>query len=141
LPLEPPCGAEESGLEPPAGVRIRAARCGARGIDVPVRNRASTFAPPRKPRASPLWQCVSRHLPELRAAGRVRRAVAGWLRNDLRDFTLEHLQGRSSVTRQYYDAAALDRVLDEHLRGKKSHEILLWTLLNVEIWQRMYAPG
>jgi hypothetical protein len=30
---------------------------------------------PRKPRASPLWQCVSRHLPELRAAGRLRRVV------------------------------------------------------------------
>ena len=30
---------------------------------------------PRRPRASPLWQCVHRHLPELRAAGRVRRAV------------------------------------------------------------------
>ena len=30
---------------------------------------------PHRPRASPLWQCVSRHLPELRAAGRVRRAV------------------------------------------------------------------
>ena len=30
---------------------------------------------PRRPRASPLWQCVNRHLPELRAAGRVRRAV------------------------------------------------------------------
>ena len=30
---------------------------------------------PRKPRASPLWQCVSRHLPELRAAGRLRRAI------------------------------------------------------------------
>jgi hypothetical protein len=30
---------------------------------------------PRKPRASPLWQRVNRHLPELRASGRVRRAV------------------------------------------------------------------
>jgi Putative transposase/Transposase zinc-binding domain len=30
---------------------------------------------PRTPRASPLWQCVNRHLPELRASGRVRRAV------------------------------------------------------------------
>ncbi|MDH4172615.1 MAG: transposase zinc-binding domain-containing protein [Betaproteobacteria bacterium] len=30
---------------------------------------------PRRPRASPLWQCVRRHLPELRASGRVRRAV------------------------------------------------------------------
>ena len=30
---------------------------------------------PRRPRASPLWQCVSRHLSELRASGRVRRVV------------------------------------------------------------------
>lgn len=31
----------------------------------------------RRPRASPLWQCVNRHLAELRASGRVRRAVEG----------------------------------------------------------------
>ena len=67
--------------------------------------------------------------------------VAGWLRNDLRGYLLEHLQGRSSVTRQYYDAAALDRVLDEHLKGKNNHETLLWTLLNIEIWHRTYRPG
>jgi asparagine synthase (glutamine-hydrolysing) len=65
----------------------------------------------------------------------------GWLRNELREFALDHLQGRSSVTRHYYDAAALDRVLDEHLRGKKNHETLLWTLLNLEIWHRTYRPG
>jgi asparagine synthase (glutamine-hydrolysing) len=67
--------------------------------------------------------------------------VAGWLRNELRDFTREHLQGRSSATRQYYDAAALDRLFDEHLKGKRNHEKLLWTLLNIEIWHRTYAPG
>lgn len=67
--------------------------------------------------------------------------AAAWLRNDLRDFTLEHLQGGSSVTRQYYDAAALDRVLADHLKGRKNHEILLWTLLNIEIWHRTYKPG
>jgi asparagine synthase (glutamine-hydrolysing) len=67
--------------------------------------------------------------------------VAGWLRNELRDFTLEHLQGRSSVTRPYYDAATLDRVLEDHLKGRKNHETLLWTLLNIEIWHRTYTPG
>jgi asparagine synthase (glutamine-hydrolysing) len=67
--------------------------------------------------------------------------VAGWLRNDLRDFTLDHLQGRSSVTRQYYDGATLDRVLEDHLKGKKNYETLLWTLLNIEIWHRTYTPG
>jgi asparagine synthase (glutamine-hydrolysing) len=76
-----------------------------------------------------------------RAKGGWRLDVGGWLRNELRDFTLDHLQGRTSVTRQYYDAAALDKVLDEHLKGKKNHETLLWTLLNLEIWHRVYQPG
>ena len=67
--------------------------------------------------------------------------VGGWLRDELRDYMLEHLQGRSSLTRQYYEAAALDGVLDEHLKGKNNHETLLWTLLNVEIWHRTYRPG
>ena len=71
-----------------------------------------------------------------RAKGGWRLDAGGWLRNELRDFALDHLQGRSSVTRHYYDAAALDKVLDEHLKGKKNHETLLWTLLNLEIWHR-----
>jgi asparagine synthase (glutamine-hydrolysing) len=76
-----------------------------------------------------------------RPKGGWRLDVAGWLRNDLRDFTLEHLQAGSSVTRRYYDPASLDRVLAEHLKGKKNYETLLWTLLNIEIWHRTYTPG
>jgi asparagine synthase (glutamine-hydrolysing) len=76
-----------------------------------------------------------------RPKGGWRLDVAAWLRNDLKDLTLDHLQGRSSVTRRYYDAATLDRVLEEHLQGKKNHETLLWTLLNIEIWHRTYTPG
>ena len=76
-----------------------------------------------------------------RPKGGWRLDVAAWLRNDLKDLTLDHLRGRSSVTRRYYDAATLDRVLEEHLQGKKNHETLLWTLLNIEIWHRTYTPG
>jgi len=67
--------------------------------------------------------------------------VAGWLRHELRDFTLEHLQSRASLTRQYYDAAALDTMLAQHFRGRKNHGAALWTLLNLELWHRTYAPG
>jgi len=59
-----------------------------------------------------------------------------WLRGELQDFLLEHLRAQSSLTRAYYERKVLDRVLDEHISGKRDHETLLWTLLNLEIWHR-----
>ena len=59
-----------------------------------------------------------------------------WLRGELREFLLEHLRSQGSLTRAYYQPRVLDRVLDEHLAGKRDHETLLWTLLNLEIWHR-----
>ena len=67
--------------------------------------------------------------------------VAGWLRDELREFTLDHLKGPSCATRTYCDAATLERMLDEHLKGRRNHGALLWTLLNIEIWHRIYAPS
>jgi asparagine synthase (glutamine-hydrolysing) len=75
-----------------------------------------------------------------RRKGGFRVPLRDWLRNDLRDTLLEHLQGAASVTRRYYDARGLDRMLAEHLKGRHNHEIPLWTLLNLEIWHRKYRP-
>jgi hypothetical protein len=89
-----------------------------------------------------LRQAAKRLLPaplQRRAKSGWRLRLGDWLRGELRDFATEQLRGRSSVTRQYYDGAALDRVLGEHLEGKRNHEALLWTLLNVEIWHRSYV--
>jgi len=76
-----------------------------------------------------------------RRKGGFRMPIRDWLRNELRDTLLEHLQGSGSRTRKYYDAARLDRMLAEHLRGKNNHSRALWTLLNLEIWHRKYAPA
>ena len=62
-----------------------------------------------------------------------------WLRGHLRDYLRESLTGASSQTRGYYRAQALLQVLDEHDRGLRNHEKLLWCLLNLEIWQRECA--
>lgn len=88
----------------------------------------------------------------LRAAGRqllprrLRRrsrpgSPDGWLRDDARALLLDHLQGRASLTRAYYNAPVLDRVLDEHLKGGRNHQKLLWMLLNLEIWHRTYRAA
>jgi asparagine synthase (glutamine-hydrolysing) len=59
-----------------------------------------------------------------------------WLRGELRELLLDHLRGPGSLTRPYYEPRVLDRVLDQHLAGRRDHETLLWTLLNLEIWHR-----
>jgi len=65
--------------------------------------------------------------------------VNRWFRGEMRDYLLDHLQGESSKTRDYFNRQALDRVLAEHLDGRQNHEKLLWALLNLEIWHRQYA--
>jgi asparagine synthase (glutamine-hydrolysing) len=65
--------------------------------------------------------------------------VNQWFRREMRDYLADHLQSTSSMTRGYYDDRVLDQVLAEHLSGRQNHEKLLWTLLNLEIWQRQYA--
>jgi len=59
----------------------------------------------------------------------------------MRDCLLDHLQSGASITRAYYDAPALDQVLDEHLNGRQNHEKLLWSLLNLEIWHQQHCPA
>lgn len=62
--------------------------------------------------------------------------VNEWFRGPMRDYLVDHLQGPASLTRAYYHPGALDKKIDEHLRGRQNHEKLLWTLLNLEIWHR-----
>ncbi|HKE46206.1 MAG TPA: asparagine synthase (glutamine-hydrolyzing) [Steroidobacteraceae bacterium] len=65
--------------------------------------------------------------------------VNDWFRGGMRDFLLDHLQGRSSLTRAYYEPRVLDATLAEHFERRRNHEKLLWSLLNLELWHRCYA--
>jgi len=89
-----------------------------------------------------LREAAKRLVPDglARRKGGFRVPLRDWLRNELRDTLLEHLQSAASVTRRYYEAEALDRMLAEHLKGRHNHETALWTLLNLEIWHRKYRP-
>ena len=63
------------------------------------------------------------------------------MRTEARELVVDHLRGAGCRTRAYCDGAVLDRLIDEHLAGKRNHEELLWTLLNLEIWHRTYLRG
>jgi asparagine synthase (glutamine-hydrolysing) len=65
--------------------------------------------------------------------------VNEWFRGPMREYLLAHLTGSDSRTRAYYQPAALQRVLQEHVSGRQNHEKLLWCLLTLEIWHRAYG--
>jgi asparagine synthase (glutamine-hydrolysing) len=67
--------------------------------------------------------------------------VKEWFAGEMRDYLLEHLRGPGSTTRRYYRTTVLDRVIDEHLKGRQSHDKLLWSLLSLEIWHRQYRQN
>jgi len=64
--------------------------------------------------------------------------VNEWFRGPMREYLYDHLVSSDSKTRIYYKQEALNQVLDQHTRGRQNHEKLLWTLLNLEIWHRLY---
>lgn len=67
--------------------------------------------------------------------------VSEWFRGPLKPYLMEKLASNTSRTRAYFDGKALDRVLLDHIEGRKNHEKLLWSLLSLEIWHREYGLG
>lgn len=65
--------------------------------------------------------------------------VNEWFRGKMRTYLCDHLTDQASLTRAYYQRNELERILAEHLDGRQNHEKLLWSLLNLELWHRIYA--
>ena len=62
-----------------------------------------------------------------------------WFRNRRRlGGFLDHLASTSFRQRGLWDVAQVDRVIDDHMAGRAEHGELLWELVNLELWSRMY---
>ncbi|MGK7911436.1 MAG: asparagine synthase (glutamine-hydrolyzing) [Synechococcus sp.] len=100
--------------------------------DYRVRNRTTKWV---------LRESMKRLLPESilnRPKVGFRVPVNVWFQGPMKDYLYDHLTGANSLTADYYHPAELNKLLDEHVSGRKNHEKLLWTLLNLEVWQRRY---
>jgi asparagine synthase (glutamine-hydrolysing) len=65
--------------------------------------------------------------------------VGHWFRGELRDAFGDILGSPRTRQRGYFDATFIDRVLAEHLAGKRDHSRQLWMLLVFELWHRQYV--
>jgi asparagine synthase (glutamine-hydrolysing) len=61
-----------------------------------------------------------------------------WLRGELRGLVQDVLTDERTRARDYFDPAAVDRLLTEHTTGRHARHDPLWLLLNFELWHREY---
>jgi asparagine synthase (glutamine-hydrolysing) len=67
--------------------------------------------------------------------------IGTWFRRPLRDFVVDTLQSPRARQRGYFEPAFVDRVVREHLAGRRDHTLRLWQLLMFELWHREYLDS
>jgi len=61
--------------------------------------------------------------------------VAHWLRGPLRELLLDTLGDGGAARTGWFEQPVVDRILDDHLSGRRDRRKLLWTLLMFRWWE------
>jgi asparagine synthase (glutamine-hydrolysing) len=66
--------------------------------------------------------------------------LAQWFRGPLRH-RIHALRSPSAALEQYLNAPAVERLIAEHLNGRRDHSFLLWRLIALNYWLAAFADG
>jgi len=65
--------------------------------------------------------------------------AAKWLRGDLHDFMKEILSpGFNAKTNHLFDYKYIDKIIDDHLSGRRYNLNLIWALMTFQVWYHEY---
>ena len=68
--------------------------------------------------------------------------ISRWFRNELKNELKEVLLDPVCLNRGLFRPAAIERLVDEHVREEREHSFRLWAILMLELWFRRYMdPG
>ncbi len=67
--------------------------------------------------------------------------IAVWLRNDELFGRYLTMIIRANERRQLFDQQAIERLAREHRAEEKDNAAILWTLINLEIWMKIFIDG
>jgi asparagine synthase (glutamine-hydrolysing) len=67
--------------------------------------------------------------------------IMSWFEQDLRAQIQDTLRDTGARSRQLFDPAGLDRVLDSHFSGRARHTEVLFRILLLELWQRRFLDS
>ncbi len=64
-----------------------------------------------------------------------------WFRGDLRSLFSDVLLSATARQRGYFDDAFVERLVREHVSGRRDHTLRLWGLVVFELWHRAYLDS
>jgi asparagine synthase (glutamine-hydrolysing) len=67
--------------------------------------------------------------------------IGSWLRGPFKKVVEHYVLGSRTADRGQFDAGYLRTLVAEHDRGEGGHAERLWSLINLEIWQRIFFDG
>lgn len=62
--------------------------------------------------------------------------LAEWFRGELKSLWRETVLSPEALSRGYFDEAALRRLFDDHVSGRRDNGYRMWVLLMLEMWHR-----
>ena len=88
-----------------------------------------------------LRQVMRRHVPDRITDGEKKgfsAPDASWYRGESIDYVRATLMGNNARIYDYLDRAAVQEMLGEHLEGRQNRRLLVWSLLYLEEWCRVF---
>ena len=65
--------------------------------------------------------------------------VAAWFKTDLREALLDELSPERLRAQGIFEPREVERLVEEHLSGRRDHRKQLWTLFVFQLWHRRWA--
>jgi asparagine synthase (glutamine-hydrolysing) len=67
--------------------------------------------------------------------------LARWFRGEFQAQVADYVTGQRARSRGLFNPSYLQMLVDEHRAGTRNHADKLWSLMNLEIWQRVFVDG
>jgi asparagine synthase (glutamine-hydrolysing) len=67
--------------------------------------------------------------------------VGEWFRGGLKTFFSDILRSATARQRGYFEPRFIERLLREHVSGRRDHTLRLWALVVFELWHRQYIDA
>jgi asparagine synthase (glutamine-hydrolysing) len=65
--------------------------------------------------------------------------IAAWFKTDLREALRDELSATRVRAQGIFDATEVERLVNEHLAGRRDHRKQLWTLFMFQLWHRRWV--